>query len=90
MGKACVAGARGIVGFREQVVAHGPAQTGLHVNGADAGDIAWGLCEAFRDRDRLAAWGAAGRARVEAMFTWADSARATESVYSSLKSASTF
>lgn len=83
MGKACVAGARGIVGFREQVVAHGPAQTGLHVNGADAGDIAWGLCEAFRDRDRLAAWGVAGRARVEALFTWADSARATESIYRS-------
>lgn len=81
MGKACVAGARGVVGFREQVVAHGPAQTGLHVNGHDAGDIAWGLCEAFRDRSRLAAWGAAGRARVEAMFTWADCARATESVY---------
>jgi glycosyltransferase involved in cell wall biosynthesis len=81
MGKACVAGARGVVGFREQVVTHGPAQTGLHVNGGDAGDIAWGLCEAFRDRDRLAAWGAAGRARVEAMFTWADSARATEAVY---------
>jgi glycosyltransferase involved in cell wall biosynthesis len=66
-------------------VAHGPAQTGLHVNGADAGDIAWGLCEAFRDRDRLAAWGVAGRARVEALFTWADSARATESVYRSAR-----
>lgn len=89
MGKACVAGARGVVGFREQVVAHGPGQTGLHVNGADAGDIAWGLCEAFRDRARLAAWGAAGRARAEAMFTWADSARATEAVYRDVAERST-
>ena len=38
-------GAQGVVGFREQVVSHGPDQNGVHVNGGDPADIAWGIKE---------------------------------------------
>jgi glycosyltransferase involved in cell wall biosynthesis len=46
------------------VVPSGDDQTGLHVDGANTADIAWGLNEALSDRRRLATWGANGRARV--------------------------
>ena len=36
-GKPVVVGARGVVGFREQVLNFGTDQCGLHVNGADLG-----------------------------------------------------
>lgn len=41
MEKPVVVGAHGVVGFREQVVAAGPEQNGVHVNGNDPADIAW-------------------------------------------------
>jgi glycogen synthase len=81
MGKPAVAGARGVVGFREQVVPSGPDQTGMHVDGAAAGDIAWGLIQALSDRDRLRAWGENGRRRVLESFTWDHAARKTLAVY---------
>lgn len=81
MAKPVVAGAQGVVGFREQVVPSGPDQTGVHVNGADPHDIAWGLTEALRDAGRRAAWGAAARRRVLDHFTWAHAARQTAGVY---------
>ena len=80
-GKPAVVGAQGVVGFREQVVAGGPEQTGLHVNGGDPDDIAWGLSEALQDRERLAAWGTNARARAASVFTWERSAEATLAVY---------
>ena len=80
-GKPAVVGAQGVVGFREQVVAGGPEQTGLHVNGGDPDDIAWGVSEALRDRDRLAVWGANARKRAASVFTWERSASATVAVY---------
>jgi glycosyltransferase involved in cell wall biosynthesis len=81
MEKPAVAGARGTVGFREQVVASGPDQTGLHVDGAAAGDIAWGLTEALDDTHRLRQWGRNGRRRVLESFTWDQAARKTLEVY---------
>ncbi|CAA9276940.1 MAG: Glycosyltransferase [uncultured Chloroflexi bacterium] len=81
MGKATVAGAKDVVGFREQVVAQGPSQSGVHVDGASPHDIAWGLNEALEDRDRLQQWGANGRQRVLDAFTWAHSAQKTLAVY---------
>ncbi|MCY4114629.1 MAG: glycosyltransferase family 4 protein [Chloroflexi bacterium] len=82
-GKPAVVGAQGVVGFREQVVAGGSEQTGLHVNGADPDDIAWGLAHALEDRDRLAAWGKNARTRAASTFTWQSSAAATVAVYQS-------
>ena len=81
IGKACVAGARGVVGFRDQVVPSGDVQTGLHVDGGNPTDIAWGLNEALSDRHRLANWGANGRARVLAEFTWEIAAKKTAEIY---------
>jgi glycogen(starch) synthase len=81
MAKPVVVGARGVVGFREQVIASGAAQTGLHVDGGDPRDIAWGVNLALADRERMAAWGAAGRQRVLDHFTWAAAAAKTEAVY---------
>lgn len=43
MEKPVVVGARGVVGFREQVLSSGPDQNGVHVNGEDPADIAWGI-----------------------------------------------
>ncbi len=84
MGKPVVVGARGVVGFREQVISHGPGQTGLHVNGHDPADIAWGIGEALRDPARMAQWGANGRRRVLEHFTWRHAAERTEAIYQEL------
>ena len=81
MGKPVVVGARGVVGFREQVIPSGPEQTGLHVNGQDPADIGWGLAEALREPARLAAWGRAARERALGHFTWAHAAAKTEAAY---------
>ena len=45
MEKPVVVGARGVVGFREQVLSSGPDQNGVHINGEDPLDIAWGIKE---------------------------------------------
>jgi glycosyltransferase involved in cell wall biosynthesis len=81
MSKSVVAGARGVVGFVEQVVPHGPERCGMHVNGSDPADIAWGIDEALRDPDQAKAWGANGRRRVEQYFTWDRAASETLKVY---------
>ncbi|MDE2991764.1 MAG: glycosyltransferase family 4 protein [Chloroflexota bacterium] len=82
-GTPAVVGAQGVVGFREQVIAGGPEQTGLHVNGADPDDIAWGLSHALEDPNRLAAWGHNARTRAATAFTWEQSAATTTAVYQS-------
>jgi glycosyltransferase involved in cell wall biosynthesis len=81
MAKPVVAGARGVVGFREQVIPGGKGQTGLHVDGGDAYDVAWGIGEALSAPARLRAWGASGRQRVLDHFTWDHAAAKTEAVY---------
>ncbi|MGH2369210.1 MAG: glycosyltransferase family 4 protein, partial [Chloroflexota bacterium] len=81
MGKPAVVGARGVVGFREQVIPSGPNQTGLHVDGANPQDVAWGLAEALRDAERLHAWGQAGRHRVLDHFTWGHAGEKTVAAY---------
>ena len=43
MAKPVVVGGHGVVGFKEQVIASGPDQNGVHVNGNDPADIAWGI-----------------------------------------------
>ena len=81
MGKPVVAGARGVVGFREQVIPEGPGQTGFHVDANSTEDIAWGLNEALASPTRWSEWGGNGRQRVLDHFTWAHAAEKTEAVY---------
>jgi glycosyltransferase involved in cell wall biosynthesis len=81
MGKPVVVGARGVSGFREQIIAVDPGRTGVHVNGEDPNDIAWGLKEALVDPDRAKTWGENGMKRVKQYFTWKAVAENTISIY---------
>jgi len=84
MAKPVVVGANGVVGFKEQVVSSGTDQNGVHVNGNDPADIAWGLMEVLKDPSRGKKWGENGRKRVLQYFTWRKAAEQTLGVYESL------
>lgn len=84
MEKPVVVGARGVVGFREQVVSTGAEQNGVHVNGEDPADIAWGIKECLKDPERARDWGKSGRQRVIKYFTWRKVAEQTIGIYSKL------
>jgi glycosyltransferase involved in cell wall biosynthesis len=84
MAKPIVVGAHGVVGFREQVVPSGPGQTGIHVNGEDPSDIAWGIKEILKDPQKAKTWGQNGRKRVLEFFTWRKVAEQTIKIYQSI------
>ncbi len=84
MARPVVVGANGVVGFREQVVPSGPDQNGIHVNGNDPADIAWGIRSLLEDPARAREMGARGRTRVLRYFTWESAARQTAEVYQEL------
>ncbi len=84
MEKPVVVGARGVVGFREQVISSGVDQCGLHINGEDPADIAWGIKETLRNPEKARNWGENGRKRVLEFFTWRKVADETVKIYESL------
>jgi len=84
MAKPLVVGAQGVVGFREQVASFGPEQNGVHVNGGNPVDIAWGIKEVLCDSERAKRWGENGRKRVLQYFTWRKAAEQTLHIYESL------
>ena len=84
MQKPVIVGARGVVGFREQVVSSGLGQNGLHVNGEDPSDIAWGIKETLKDPQKAKTWGENGRKRVLEYFTWQKTAEETTQIYETL------
>jgi glycosyltransferase involved in cell wall biosynthesis len=84
MEKPIVVGAHGVVGFREQVIPSGPNQTGIHVNGEDPTDIAWGIKETLKDPKRAKTWGQNGRKRALEFFTWRKVAEQTIDIYKSV------
>ena len=79
-----VVGARGVVGFREQVIPSGSEQSGVHVNGNDPTDIAWGIKQVLQDPERARRWGENGRKRVLRYFTWRKAAEQTLEIYETL------
>ncbi len=81
MKKPVIVGARGVVGFREQVIPSGPDKCGYHVNGNDPNDIAWAINQALASPDELKAMGENGRKRVLQYFTWSAVAKQTLGVY---------
>jgi glycosyltransferase involved in cell wall biosynthesis len=81
MEKPVVVGASGTVGFREQVVPSGPDQNGVHVNGNDYHDIAWGIMATLGDPNAKKIWGKNGRRRAQMYFTWETAAAQTVGVY---------
>jgi glycosyltransferase involved in cell wall biosynthesis len=86
MAKPVVVGAQGVVGFREQVVSSSEDQNGVHVNGNDPADIAWGIKEVLKDSGRAKKWGKNGRKRVLQYFTWRKATEQTLQIYESLLS----
>jgi glycogen(starch) synthase len=84
MEKPVVVGAHGTVGFREQVISSGTDQNGVHINGEDPTDIAWGIKETLRDPEKARNWGENGRKRVLEYFTWRKVADETLKIYESL------
>ena len=86
MARPIVVGAHGVVGFREQVIASGPDQNGIHVNGGDPADIAWGVKQVLEDPERARKWGEKGRERVRRYFTWEKAAEQTLQIYQALQS----
>ena len=84
MEKPVVVGARGNVGFKEQIINSGTEQNGIHINGEDPADIAWGIKETLRDPLKAKNWGENGRRRVVEYFTWRKVAEETIKIYESL------
>ena len=85
MEKPLVVGAKGVVGFREQVISAGPEQNGVHVDGGNPADIAWGIKECLSDPERARRLGENGRKRVLKYFTWRKVAEQTLQLYENLK-----
>jgi glycogen synthase len=85
MEKPVVVGARGVVGFKEQVLSTGTDQNGIHVNGEDPSDIAWGIKEVLKNPDKARNWGENGRKRVLEFFTWRKAAEETLKIYESVQ-----
>lgn len=81
MAKPIAVGAQGVVGFREQVVSSDLDQNGVHVNGNDPADIAWGIKQILSDPERAKKWGENGRQRVLQYFTWRKAAEQTLQIY---------
>jgi len=59
----------------------GEDQNGVHVNGNDPSDIAWGIKEVLRNPERAKKWGENGRKRVIQYFTWRKAAEQTLQIY---------
>ncbi len=81
MEKPIVVGASGVSGFRDQVVPSGKSQTGVHVDGNNVYDIAWGINSLLDDMNEAVRMGKRGRKVVERHFTWDKAAESTINVY---------
>ncbi len=81
MEKPVVVGAKGISGFRDFVIPSGHDQTGVHVDGNNSADIAWGINSQLEDIEGSKEMGKRGRRRVEKYFTWDKIAEYTIGIY---------
>ncbi len=81
MEKPLVAGAKGVIGFRDFVVPSGHDQTGVHVDGNTSADIAWGIASLLENEAAATAMGKRGRQRVQKYFTWDHIAACTVDLY---------
>ncbi len=81
MEKPVVVGAKGISGFRDSVIPSGNDQTGIHVDGSNSADIAWGINTLLDDTAKAEEMGRRGRIRVKKYFTWSKIAEYTVKIY---------
>ncbi len=84
MERPVVVGARGVSGLREQVIPNGENRCGVHINGEDPKDIAWGIKVVLENFEEAKEWGKNGRKRVVENFTIEKTARETLKIYESL------
>ena len=81
MAKPVVVGARGTNGMREQVISTGDKQCGIHINPFNSDDVAWGIKEILRRKDKGVTFGKQGRARVLEHFSWDVVTKKTLAIY---------
>jgi len=81
LGKPAIVGARGISGFREQVVPSGPDRCGAHINPDDPNDIAKFIIEMLKDDALRRELGKNARKRVLEKFTLDKVAQDTLRIY---------
>ena len=81
MEKPIVVGARGTSGFRDFVIPSGSDKTGIHVDGSNSADIAWGINSLLEDIEGAKEMGKKGRIRVKRHFTWDNIAARTIEIY---------
>jgi glycosyltransferase involved in cell wall biosynthesis len=84
MERPVVVGARGVSGLREQVIPNGENRCGVHINGEDPNDIAWGIKVVLENFEEAKKWGKNGRKRVIENFTIEKTAKETLKIYESL------
>jgi len=70
MAKPVVVGAKGTNGMREQIIPSGKKQCGIHVNPFDFDDIAWGIKQILKHKEKIIQMGKNGRERVIEQFSW--------------------
>lgn len=81
MEKPVIVGAKGVSGLKEQVIASGQNRTGVHVNGEEPGDIAWGIKVVLENLEEAKKWGKNGREHVVKNFSLDLTAQRTLSIY---------
>jgi glycosyltransferase involved in cell wall biosynthesis len=58
----------------------GVDQNGIHINGEDPADIAWGVKETLRNPEKAKNWGENGQRGVLEYFTWRKVAEETQNL----------
>jgi glycogen(starch) synthase len=81
MAKPVVVGAQGINGMKEQVIPSGVQQCGFHVNPHDSADIAWGIKQVLKSKEKRLRMGTNARQRVIEQFNWDIIAQRTFEIY---------
>ena len=81
MQRPVVVGASGTNGLKEQVIPDGPNKNGIHIDGNDPSDIAWGIQEALSSDDQLRRMGDNARKRAVENFDWEDMAQDMVDIY---------
>lgn len=67
--------------FTLYYLASSPNQCGIHVDGRNPADIAWGIKEVLEDSESAEQWGENGRKRILQYFTWSKVAEDTIAIY---------
>jgi glycosyltransferase involved in cell wall biosynthesis len=69
MAKPVVVGARGTNGMREQIISSGEKQCGIHIDPYSPEDIAWGIIQVLKSKDKAIQMGKNARERAIEVFS---------------------